>query len=485
MMRVVSCLTTQHDWRLVILAGLICIFTSYVAVNLFQRAQVTSGRFHIIWLALTGVTAGFGIWATHFIAMLAYAPDLQLGYDLPLTLLSLLAAVILTGAGFWLASKYTTFRAISAAGAIVGLGIAIMHYSGMQALEAPGRMVWSWDLVAASIFLGCLFGMAALLMMPRKDCARPLHLAAFLLALAILAHHFTAMGAVEIVPDPSVFHSALAMSPHALAVAIASAATALLAISLTGVFAASSRDQLIETSDAMLASQAKRYEMALTNMSQGVCMFDKDQRIVVANPRYAEIYRLDPEEIPPGTPLRAVLEMRVARGVYGDADPQEVVEAGVAAFNRPASEILHLSDGRIISVLRQPMADGAFVSTHEDITERCIAEARIAHLAHHDVLTDLPNRALLHERLERAIAAMRNGGREFALIMLDLDRFKEVNDTLGHSAGDVLLKGVARRLLECVRNEDTVARLGGDEFVIVMRTAKPEADAVALAKRIQ
>jgi diguanylate cyclase (GGDEF)-like protein len=105
-------------------------------------------------------------------------------------------------------------------------------------------------------------------------------------------------------------------------------------------------------------------------------------------------------------------------------------------------------------------------------------------LAHHDVLTDLPNRAPLRERLEQAVAAMRQGGRRLAVLMLDLDRFKEVNDTLGHQAGDVLLKIITKRLRGCVRESDTIARLGGDEFAIIQRAADPAIDSVILAQRI-
>ena len=131
------------------------------------------------------------------------------------------------------------------------------------------------------------------------------------------------------------------------------------------------------------------------------------------------------------------------------------------------------------------MADGGWVATHEDITERRRVEARLAHQAHHDVLTDLPNRALLRERLEQAVTGMHEGGRRLALLMLDLDRFKEVNDTLGHPIGDALLKVVTERLRGCVRETDTIARLGGDEFAVVQRVGDPAIESAALAKRIQ
>jgi diguanylate cyclase (GGDEF)-like protein/PAS domain S-box-containing protein len=484
MLRVISCLTTQHDWRLVLLAAAVCFLTSFAAVNLFHRGCATTGRTRLLWLITTAAATGYGIWATHFIAMLAFTPGVATGYDLLLTVSSLIAAAVITGAGSALAATYAAQWAAPAGGAIIGVGIAVMHYTGMWAFQVPGHISWSADLVTVSIVLGVAFGIWALHVAATGRGVQPTLIAALLLTLAIVAHHFTAMGAATVNPDPTVSVTALSLSPSALSVTIASGAAAVLGISLVAAFAGSSRQQLIEESEAEIATQAERLQTALANMSQGLCMFDSDQRIVVANQRYAEMYGLGPEQVKPGTTLRQILEARVAEGVYGPIEAKEFVETGIASFHEQVSEILHLSDGRFISVLRRPMANGGLVSTHEDITERQRAEARIAHLAHHDVLTDLPNRALLRERLEHATAAMRQGGRCIAVLMLDLDRFKEVNDTLGHQIGDALLKTVTQRLRGCVRASDTIARLGGDEFAIVQRSADPATDSAALANRI-
>ena len=484
MLRVISCLTTQHDWRLVLLAAAVCFLTSFAAINLFHRSCATTGRTRLLWLITTGAATGYGIWATHFIAMLAFTPGVATGYDLLLTVSSLIAAAVITGAGLALAAMSGARWAAPAGGAVVGLGIAVMHYMGMWAFEVPGHIAWSADLVGMSIVLGGVFGVGALYVAASSSGPRPTLIAALLLTLAIVAHHFTAMGAATITADPTVAVTALSLSTNALSVTIASAAVAVLGISLVAAFAGSSRQQLIEKSEAEIARQHERLETALANMSQGLCMFDADQRVVVANTRYAEMYALSPEQLKPGTTLREILEARVANGIYGPIEAKEFVETGIASFREKVSEILHLADGRFISVLRRPMPGGGLVSTHEDITERQRAEARIAHMAHHDVLTDLPNRALLRERLEHAIAAMRQGGRRLAVLMLDLDRFKEVNDTLGHGVGDALLKAVAQRLRGCVRGSDTIARLGGDEFAIVQRSADPTSDSAALASRI-
>src|SRR5262249_33513366 len=130
-------------------------------------------------------------------------------------------------------------------------------------------------------------------------------------------------------------------------------------------------------SDAEIAKQVQRLEAALANMSQGLCMFDRDQQVVVANRRYADMYGLDPSQISLGTTLKEILEARIARGTYKDADAQDRVRAGLKSFHLDVKEVLHLSDGRFISVVRTPTSDGGIVSTHEDITERQELHAQI------------------------------------------------------------------------------------------------------------
>ena len=162
MFRVLTCLTVQHDWRLVVLAGLVCFVASIVAINIFHRAIASQKRTRLIWIAIAGGAIGYGIWATHFIAMLAYDPDVAVGYGVALTALSLAAAMVLTSSGFGFAANNPGRWGAPVGGGIMGAGIASMHYLGMWALEVPGRVTWSLDLVLASIALGMLFGFVAL-----------------------------------------------------------------------------------------------------------------------------------------------------------------------------------------------------------------------------------------------------------------------------------------------------------------------------------
>ncbi|MBR0711304.1 bifunctional diguanylate cyclase/phosphodiesterase [Bradyrhizobium liaoningense] len=507
MFRVFSCLTAEHDWRLVVLAGLVCFVASIVAASIFHRAIATRARRRWIWIAIAGAAIGYGIWATHFVAMLAYEPGVTTGYGLLLTAFSLAAAMLLTSVGFGVAVGTSGRWGAMAGGVIVGGGIASMHYLGMWALEVPGRVAWSVDLVFVSIILGMCLGYAALAVALTYQGYRGTLAAAVLLTLAIVSHHFTAMGAVQITPDPTLATDSLSLSPAFLALAIAGVALSVLGMSLIGVVAdrrmasrtarfeeiisqLSVARQQLEDSQQELQDQTLRLDTAINHMVEGLCMFDADKRLVVCNERYARLYQLPPELLRTGTSHADIIRHRIVKGILkGDssegAAEQFISKLAALPFDAVSSRIDEFADGRLICVTRQPMAGGGWVATHLDVTEQRRSEAKITHMAQHDALTDLPNRVLLRERMEHAIAVTRNGGLDLAVLMLDLDRFKEVNDTLGHPAGDALLRAVSARLRECVTETALIARLGGDEFAVIDYVTNPAVEAAALAENIR
>ena len=233
-----------------------------------------------------------------------------------------------------------------------------------------------------------------------------------------------------------------------------------------------------------LQAQNLRFDAALNNMSQALLMFNSSARLVISNNRYQDMYGLSAEIVKPGCLLRELLLHRRDNGMFAD-DPDSYIEnlMAVIAEGKTYSQLIELPDGRTISVLNHPMAGGGWVATHEDITERRRAEKQIAHMARHDALTDLPNRVLLRDRLAHALTELPRDKR-LAVLYLDLDHFKSVNDTLGHQIGDELLKTVAARLRDCVGEVDTVARVGGDEFAIIHTGIEQPNDAAVLARRI-
>jgi diguanylate cyclase (GGDEF)-like protein len=226
------------------------------------------------------------------------------------------------------------------------------------------------------------------------------------------------------------------------------------------------------------------FNAALNNMSQGLCMFDADQRLIVSNQQYQSLYDLPDDVMKPGTFLADILERSdtLASRLRLASDGQHVDETRIP--DGPSNLLQELPDGRVISVARRQMSDGGWVATYEDISERQRNEARIAHLASHDPLTNLPNRTFFHAQIEQALVRQQRYGGDFALHFLDLDNFKTINDTLGHLTGDMLLCSVADRLQSSIRESDILVRLGGDEFAIIqMGLTRPRA-AADMAQRL-
>src|SRR5450755_3125881 len=282
MFQVLTCLTVEHDWRLVVLASAVCVLASVVAISLFHRAQATHGRTQVVWLSLDAAAAGCGIWATHFIAMLAYDPGISTGYDSALTAVSLILAIAITGVGLSVALSNFSRWSGPIGGAVIGGGIAAMHFTGMMALEVPGHISWSVELVVASLFLGVLFGCLAFVVATRNDGKRDYWFATFALTLAIVSHHFTAMGAVSVIPAPRIVTNILSLSPTSLSLIVAGVATIILGMSLVASMSA-------RQSQDKLGQQRILLDAALENMSQGLAMFDADGRVTLCNERYARM----------------------------------------------------------------------------------------------------------------------------------------------------------------------------------------------------
>lgn len=238
--------------------------------------------------------------------------------------------------------------------------------------------------------------------------------------------------------------------------------------------------------EAELNNQYLISESALNNMSQGLCMFDADKRLVTCNRRFVDLYHLTDELIRPGTLLTDILTHRVQTGSYRKNSESYFGERlDMVAQNQHQIDIVEQQDGRTIEIVFDPLPGGGWVATHEDITVRRQAEARVVYLASHDSLTDLPNRTQFLAKLEAALSGVARG-RSLAVHSIDLDRFKDVNDTLGHPVGDILLQEVAKRLQTEIREGDLVARLGGDEFAIIqMDLDRPEASSDLAQRLIQ
>ena len=229
-----------------------------------------------------------------------------------------------------------------------------------------------------------------------------------------------------------------------------------------------------------------QFDTAINNMSQGLCFFDANHRLIVCNDMFVDMYDLPRDRVGPGTPLTEIVDLRFEAGSFPEMSRDEYLHwrTNVAISNEPTDSVVELKNGRTFKIRHRPMPDGGWVATHEAITEQRVSELKIEYMAHHDALTDLANRVLLNERLEQALGRRIHRTEMVAVHHLDLDQFKAVNDTFGHPAGDKLLKIVAERLRALVRETDTIARMGGDEFVIVQAPITDPTEATSLAQAI-
>jgi diguanylate cyclase (GGDEF)-like protein len=231
-----------------------------------------------------------------------------------------------------------------------------------------------------------------------------------------------------------------------------------------------------------LSIEKQRLDTAMNTMTQGLLLFDQDERLIVCNSRYIEMYGLSADVVKPGIHFRDIVRHRLETGSFS-GDVEAYCDDILRAVAGSRSALVETSDGRLIEISDEPVESGGWLATHEDVTERVRAEERIAHLAHYDYLTNLPNRVLMRGHLERRIAELAEG-KPFAVLYVDVDEFKGVNDSLGHEVGDSLLCQVADCLRSCVGPQDLVARLGGDEFAIVKAGTGDHGALTALVEHI-
>ncbi len=597
MFSVLTCVTVEHDLRLVALAAAVCFIACLVAIVLFRQASSFEGPRRLAWLATAGVAGGCGVWATHFIAILAYRPGIPVTYDAFLTTLSLLFSIVGMAVGLGVAATGAAPWRKLAGGSIIASGVGLMHYHGMAALQLPGRIEWSPAFVVASLVWGFCLSVAAVWVAGRRPTTGHLLSAALLLTLAIAGLHFTAMTAVHIVADPARVSGGLAYSSGALALGVAGATAAVLALGLMGAVTERRLALQAEVFDAEigevkelaareLQAMASRLRDAIDAIPEGLALFDGEDRYLLWNKRYAEIYDMG-VDLRQGLKFEDAVRSLVASGLYHESEGNDEAWVQARLARHRASESVaeqQMADGRWVQISERRTSEGGTVGVHVDITElkrreasfqlllqnnpipilvydvkslgmlavndaaiehyqyprekflalsmidlcpepdraklievikaaedsgRCQAacrhakadgeiidvvsysrplryeghdariaavfdvterkkiEDRIAHLAHHDTLTGLPNRAGFGERLSAAITEADEKREMVALMCIDLDRFKAVNDVFGHIVGDKLLRRVSEKLSDAVEGA-LIARVGGDEFTVIL-----------------
>jgi len=455
MFRVIECIGGQHDLRLVLLAALVWVLGSAALFLLLKRSIDCVETRRRQWLAVAALAAGVGVWATHFIAMLAYDGSMPLSFDPGLTALSVAIAILAFWASFLAAGRDFSAGSSLMAGTLAALGVAAMHFTGMAAIIAP--IVVRYDAGAigsAFAILAASFALAFYVFGRLHGQAR-IALPALLSVAGVVALHFTAMSATVLAPDPSHFDPSSAQGHGWLVAAIVGATLSLIGLVLGGAFLDRLLTDLRGFADATLEG--------LAILSRG--------RILEANGQLAALLGVEPNELIGSDPARW----------FTPADGADLT----APRDRPAEAAIQRADGEelIVEVTTHAVeyrGRNCEVLAVRDLTARKRAELQVEHLAAHDALTGLPNRARFTAMLEGLVRS----GESVALFALDLDRFKAVNDLFGHAAGDAILCRVAALLRDVTREVDLVARIGGDEFLIIQRGIDDLRDAQMLSQRI-
>ena len=472
MFKVYNCVVGEHDLRLVVLAAVICSLASFTAINLLHHVRRTTGYLRPVWLCVAATATGFGIWATHFIAMLAFSPGLPTGYNIALTIASLIAAIVLTGVGLATALLTAAPGARWLGGAIVGGGIAVMHYTGMTAFEIPGHIHWDPALVVVSIALGTMIGALALPVGLHDRSVKSMLSGAALLSVAICSHHFTAMSAASLIPDPTIVISETAIPTNWLAVLVSIAALTILFLTFAGL--------LLDMRDRRHAERETDRMRGLANATfEGLLVCDGNV-IAAVNASLTALVGSSEEQMI-GSGLAAILPDEAVR-LQLEAQPNVAFETALQTMNGATF---------MVEVICRPIsfANKAHKAIAiRDLRDRKKAERHIQFLAHHDALTGLPNRSTFNKKLDELIEAHQARGLHdsspLAVLCLDLDRFKEVNDLFGHAAGDELLQTVAQCTTKLLGDGQIIARLGGDEFAIIAPGLSDPTQAGRIAERV-
>jgi len=370
-LKVLTCVYTDHDWRLVLLAAAVCQTAVLTSFRLYGQVIAAPRQTRAAWLWVTGLVAASGIWATHFVAMLAFQPHLRTGYLPGVTLLSLVEPAITSTLGFWIAATYRRRSAILLGGAVVGLGIAIMHFTGMSAFRTQGALLWDRAYVVASILIGALIGALALLAARQSSTLKLQATGAGLMTLAICGMHFTAMAAVTILPNPAAAVPQSLMSNTAMAVAVAVLTMLIISAAIAaGALEASSRKGAL-----------RRLGDAIDAMPDGLVFYDSDDRLVAWNKRFVELNPRPADLLRVGCTFEELLRASVALGAVPAADGHEEawIAERLASRRQAGATVEQLTvDGRWLRIDDRRTADGGIVSVFVDITDLKLAEAQMA-----------------------------------------------------------------------------------------------------------
>jgi PAS domain S-box-containing protein len=396
MFRVLLCVSRNHDWRLVLVAAVMCVVAAASTLFLYAKTPAFPPWRRLAWLSMLGLVAGSGIWTTHFVGMLAFKTGLPTAYAPGPTIGSFVLAAMGCALGFGLASSPAksprSVARVVGGGLVLGASITLMHYVGMAGYRTAGDVDWDQPYVAASVFIGALFGTGALVVAKPGDRFRRQAAAAALLTLAIVGMHFTGMTAITIRPDPTVVVPANLFSDTVMAAIAVVVSALIIAAAVAGVaFDQASRN-----------GNLKRLREALDVMPEGLAFYDASDRLVAWNTQYADLGKAQGVDLRPGMPFEELLQTGLTHGAYPEAKGREsewLAERQAMRSNATPAITQQIQGGRWLRITEARTGDGGVVSVNVDITDMKRAEAAIAEAR--DAAQEQARRVQFAERLAR------------------------------------------------------------------------------------
>lgn len=478
-----------YDTFLVILSYLIAVAASYSALDLAGRVNMSKGKNRLLWLIFGAISMGLGIWSMHFVGMLALTLPIQVLYHTELVILSVVFAILVSSIALLTVTRNKLeVKQLIIAGLLMAAGISGMHYTGMEAMIID----ISYDVfyVVLSVIIAGTASFAALwlLFYFRRDQSRFAYLyklgSALIMGAAIAGMHYTGMIAAQFHFSHDIVNdSQMQLETGTLAYIIAVATFLLLGFTLFGVFI----NKRFSHKDSVIQENESWYRSLYKNNEYGIISIDTSGKIMNMNPAITKIggFRAEDYINQPISTIRSILaeEVRDPTKTWYDQSFELMPKSYETVLVHPSGRRVELS------VMNVPVEiQGQVVGNHliiKDITEENQVKKKIRHQAYHDELTGLPNRRKFYDKLNQAIDLHDGEASAVAVMVLDVDRFKMINDSLGHMYGDQFLQGVSERIVKCAEEyQAVVARMGGDEFTLFCKTGADGAEAESLAERI-
>jgi len=491
-----TALSGSYDTVPVVVSYLVAALAAYAGLLMSERISAAKdARSRWMWLGAGALTMGIGVWSMHFLAMLAFALPIPVDYDLKITIASAVPAILANAIVLYvMARSRRRYWQYIIAGVVLGVGIGVMHFTGMAAMQLDADMLYDPTRFALSIAVAVGLGIVALyahdLRQVMSSFGKGILLRPFgaaLMGLAITGMHYTAMAATYYFPAAEKDFDHHALSPFWLSVGVSviTILIVLLAIAATVV------DKKLQSTTQLMRVTRQRMIEAIESISDGFIIFDGGGRLVMCNNMFRRMYPSMDEILQPGVSYERVLKAwanirtRFREGMSAQDYVAQCLRRfaeGRAIRDDPEEE--QLQDGRWVYIRQRSVDSGGLVGVWTDVSSIKELQTLYENQAHHDTLTGLPNRQLFDDRLDHAVAHAKRLNGTVALLYVDLDGFKPINDTLGHAAGDIVLIEVAKRLQLAVRETDTVARLGGDEFAVILSPQGDRESAEMAATRI-